>query len=342
MTITFSRRRKGLTTARAVVILVILALIPLATHAVTLKIATLAPDGTRWMQAMRSAGSAVEQQTEGRVKMRFYPGGVMGNDRSVLRKMRVGQLHGGAITAGGLAALFPDIQIYSLPFAFESFEELDYVRGRMDAEIITGLRKKRLISFGLSENGFAYLMSQAPIKTLGDLQDHKVWSPEGDTISRLAFEALDVSTIPLPLTDVLTGLQTSLIDTVAGSPVGAIALQWHTRVRYLTDVPLIYLYATLVIQERTLNKISPSDRKTLEGILRKAQREVNDGIRRDYEAARDALQKQGIEFVTPDQDALAEWRREVGDAVQAMGRDGLFSLPLWEQIQALKREFRNQ
>ena len=147
MTITFSRRRKGLTPARAVVILLILALIPLATHAVTLKIATLAPDGTRWMQAMRSAGNAVEQQTEGRVKMRFYPGGVMGNDRSVLRKMRVGQLHGGAITAGGLAALFPDIQIYSLPFAFESFEELDYVRGRMDAEIIAGLRKKSLISF---------------------------------------------------------------------------------------------------------------------------------------------------------------------------------------------------
>ena len=115
----------------------------------TLKIATLAPDGSSWMQAMRDGAAEVDRLTEGRVKLRFYPGGVMGNENSVLRKIRVGQLQGGALTGGGLASLYPDSQIYSLPFLFLSYAEVAYVRERVDPILLEGLSSQWLRQYGI-------------------------------------------------------------------------------------------------------------------------------------------------------------------------------------------------
>ncbi len=200
-------------------------LLPTHALATTFKIASIAPDGTSWMNELRKGAKEIETLTEGRVKFRFYPGGIMGNDKSVLRKIRVGQLHGGAITGGGLAEIYPEAQVYTIPFLFRNYAEVDAIRAQFDPELLAGLKKKGYISFGISEGGFAYLLSTSPIAGIDDLNGQKVWVPEGDEISRAAFEASNVSPISLPLTDVLTGLQTGLVDTVAGSAIGAIALQ---------------------------------------------------------------------------------------------------------------------
>ena len=144
-------------------LLLLLLLSPSSQAATTLKIATLAPDGTNWMKQMRAAAKQIKQQTEGRVKIRFYPGGVMGNDNSVLRKIRIGQLHGGALTGGGLSIIYKDAHLYTLPFQFRNLEEVDAVRQIMDPQILEGIKKQGYISFGLSEGGFAYLLSNSPV-----------------------------------------------------------------------------------------------------------------------------------------------------------------------------------
>lgn len=274
-------------------------LLPVAAHAVVFKIATLAPDGTSWMDEFRKGADEVKTRTDGRVEFRFYPGGVMGNDKSVLRKIRIGQLQGGAITGGGLAEIYPDAQIYSLPFMFHSLKEVDYVRKRMDPLIIAGLKKAGFTSFGISEGGFAYLMSNKPVRSAADLKSLKVWVPDGDNISRAAFEAVDVYPISLPLTDVLTGLQTGLIDTVASSPIGAIALQWHTQVKYLTDMPLVYLYGTLVVSNRAFDRLSPADQQVVKQVFGEVFKRLNSENRSDNAKAREALKAQGIQFVEP-------------------------------------------
>ena len=250
-------------------------------QAQTFKIDTIFPVGTSWMNRVREAASEIAQRTEGRVKFRFYPGGVMGNDATVLRKIRIGQLHGGALTGGGVAEIYSDAQIYNIPFAFNSYEEVDYVRKRMDSQILEGLKKKGFISFGLSGGGFAYLMSSNPLTSIEDLRSQKVWSPQGDRISRAAFESIGVSPIPLPLTDVLTGLQTGLVNTVGSSPIGAIALQWHTRVEYLTDIPLVYLYATMVVKRKTFEKLSITDQKIVYEVMGRTFNKISQQNRKD-------------------------------------------------------------
>ncbi|AKH21434.1 TRAP transporter substrate-binding protein DctP [Sedimenticola thiotaurini] len=321
-------------------ILLLLLLPTLPTHATTLKIATLLPDGTSWMNMLRSGAEELEQRTEGRVKLRFYPGGVMGNDNSVLRKIRVGQLHGGALTAGGLAAIYPDIQIYSLPFLFRSLDEVDYVRKRMDPRLVAGLKKAGFISYGFSEGGFAYLMSQLPLDNVDQLLQRKIWSPEGDQISLSAFRSIGVSPVPLPLTDVLTGLQTGLIDTVGSSPSGAIALQWHTRIKHVADIPLIYLYGTLVIRDKALNKISSSDRQILREIMEERFRQINQQTRIDNQAALKALKKQGIRFFRPEEGERASWQHLIDKVEANLKREHQLDPTLFQQIQQLLADFR--
>ena len=213
-------------------------------NAKTFKIATLAPSGSSWMTHMKTAANDIKKQTDNRVKFKFYPGGVMGDDGAVLKKMRIGQLHGGAMTSGSLAKFFPDLQVYSLPLVFKTFDEVDYVRNHMDKMIIDGLEKNNIITFGLSEGGLAYTMSNNPIKEVKDLRAQKIWVPNNNKPALLALQALGVSPIPLGLGDVLAGLQSNLINTIATSPIGAIALQWHTQVKYITDMPILYIYAT--------------------------------------------------------------------------------------------------
>lgn len=312
----------------------------LPVQAQTFKIATIFPDGTSWMNAVREGASEIAQRTEGRVKFRFYPGGVMGNDSTVLRKIRIGQLHGGALTGGGAAEIYPDSQIYSIPFAFNSEEEVDYVRQHMDSQIIEGLKQKGFISFGLSGGGFAYLMSSNIVASSDDLRRQKVWSPQGDRISRAAFESIGVSPIPLPLIDVLTGLQTGLINTVGSSPIGAIALQWHTRVKYLTDIPLLYLYATLVVKRQTFEKLSADDQKIVHEVMERTFNMISEKNRKDNNAAREALGNQGIRFIMPKAQSRQEWNDKVSQAMNELSKQGYFSESMLQTLRSHLHDYR--
>jgi TRAP-type C4-dicarboxylate transport system substrate-binding protein len=307
----------------------------------TFKIATVAPNGTSWMKELKAGSAEIKQKTNGRVKFRFYPGGIMGNDKSVLRKIRVGQLHGGAITGGGLMEISPDSQVYSLPLAFKSHQEVDYARTKMDKLIIDGLYNKGFVSFGLGEGGFAYLMSNQPLSSINDLKGHKIWIPEGDNFSRTAFESLGVSPIPLPLTDVLTGLQTGLIDTIASSAMGAIALQWHTKVKYITNTPLMYLYGTLILQRKAFEKIKKEDQAVVRNVMQKVFKKLDIINRQDNLDAMLALQSQGISIIDPPSHDKQQWQTSVTGAIDNLTSNGSISKPITQTLYNHLSDFRN-
>ena len=320
--------------------LILTLLLPLSAAATTLKIATAIPDGTNWMKQLRQGAADIKKRTDERVKIRFYPGGVMGNDNSVLRKIKVGQLHGAALTGGSLSKIYPDSQIYSLPFTFRDYAEVDYVRGKMDANIIQGLYDKGYVSFGLSEGGFAYLLSRAPVTATSDLAARKIWIPEGDRINQESFAQFGISTIQLAMTDVLTALQTGLIDTVATTPVGAIALQWHTRVKYLTDTPLLYITGTIVVKRRTFEKLEPADQAIVREVMGDVFQRLNRINRKDNRKAYEALKQQGIEFVRPTPAEIAEWRGGSQRAVAKLVKAGYLQQPIIDTFRGYLAEYR--
>ena len=283
-----------------------------------LKIATMAPDGTLWMKGLQTAADEIKERTAGRVSFRFYPGGTMGADSAVLRKIRIGQLHGGVVLAGSLALVDPNMEIYNLPLLFRSYGEVDYVRERMDAKLIAGLEKKGYVSFGFSETGFTYLLSAKPTRTFEDLKGRKAWMPQDDPLSFAIVEAAGLAPVPLPISDVLTGLQTGLIDTVAAPPVGAIAQQWFTKARYLTDLPITYVIGTTVISTKAFGKMSPGDQKIVREVMGKANQVLDETSRTDNAEAREALAAQGVEFVDPPDETRSKWDEIAATATEKL------------------------
>lgn len=308
----------------------------------TLKIATISPDGTRWMKMMRAGAKEIGQQTDGRVKFKFYPGGVMGGDSSVMRKIRVGQLHGAAFTGGGIAEAYPDIKIYGLPMLFDSFEEVDYVRSRMDRIFEAGMEEAGFVNFGIAEGGFAMFMGSKAIRNTANLRDEKSWVPEGDAIAYAAYKALGVSPVVLPITDVLTGMQTGLVSIVAASPLAAVALQWHTRIKFVTDVPMSYVMGILAIDKRAFERIAPGDQAVVRQVLSPLFDELSKLNRADDDAAREALIKQGIEFLRPSDDVILEWRSISRQVFEQKGKEGAFDLNLAKDVANLIEEFRRK
>jgi len=328
---------------RLFIVAMSMTLIAAPAAATTLKIATIAPEGSAWMRDMREVARQVEEGTEGRVRFKFYPGGVMGNDRTVLRKIRAGQLQGGAFTSGALAQIDPDIVLYGIPLLFRSYDEVDYVRERVDPAIIAGLEEKGFVALAITDGGFAYVMSQRPLRRVDDLRDARIWSRESDPMSETAFEIAGVSPVKLPLSDVYTALQTGLIDTVTAPPMAAIALQWHTKVRYLTDVPLTYLTGVFAIDARAFRKLRPDDQTLVRETVREAAKRQDAEGRRGEQNARQALRDQGITFVTAATPAEEErWRDIMRRALVVLRQKHIYSDERIEEIERYLEEFRSR
>ncbi|HHO59784.1 MAG TPA: C4-dicarboxylate ABC transporter, partial [Thiotrichales bacterium] len=290
------------------------------------------PDGTFWMKQMRAGAKEIKEKTDGRVRFKFYPGGVMGNDESVMRKIRIRQLQGGAVTNGALEKINPDVTIYGLPFVFSALDQSDRVRAETDKLLLQGLEKNGFVSFGIAKGGFTYMMSKYPIDSIEALRDRKPWVPEGNEVGYGVYRHAGISPVSLPLSDVLTGLQTGLIDTVITSPIGALALQWHTGIHYVVDLPLTYLVAAMVVDKKAFNKLSKADQAVVREVMGRVYHRIDEQNSIDSINARKALINQGIKFISLSDEELKRWY-EIGEKVrQEMHEKHHFNKALYQQV----------
>ena len=310
--------------------------------AVTLKIATVTPDGSQWMKDMRAGAREIKERTDGRVVIKIYGGGVKGDDTKVLGQIRIRQLQGGAFTPSALSSQYSDLNLYGMPLVFDSEEEAAYVRSRMDERLERGLEKAGFVNFGFATSGFANIMSATPVKTLADLKGKRVWVPEGDSISYKSMEALSLSPVTLPLTDVLTGLQTGLIDIVAIPPIVALIMQWHTKVKYVTRVPLVYTYGFMAIDKKTFDKIDEADRAIVREVMTATYKNFNKANLIDNEGAFEALINSGIQQVEFDEEEYLKVRNLLLASNRKLGVNGAFTLELYDEMQRYIEEYRRE
>ena len=309
-------------------------------YATDIKIATIAPNQSTWMGDMRAAGKTIKERTDGRVNLKFYGGGVQGASPKVLQKIKIGQLHGGMFAPIDFMKTYVDVSLYGLPFAFESWEEMRYVRAQMDADLAAGFEERNFVTFGFV-GSFAMILSNEPVHNQSDLRGKKVWLPEGDLISFEALKALNLSPVSLPVTDVLTGLQTGLLDMAAIPPEVAVALQWHTRARYFTDMPLLYAMSFLAIDKRTLNKLSADDRAVLTEVLSETYARMDARMSIESQDATEALVDIGIQKIDPDEGMLGNLIVSMSETNRDMAKKEIFSLALFETMQGHISDYRN-
>ena len=308
-------------------------------QAVTFKMATLSPEGSVWMNKLREGAAEIKKRTDNRVKFKFYPGGVMGDNKAVLRKIKIGQLHGGALTGGSLTKFYKDNQIYSLVMKYQSPKEIKTVREGLDSTVQKGLKQGGFTTFGFAESGFAYVMSSKnPIDSVASLREQKAWIPANDEVALEAISTFGVSPIPLPLGDVLAGLQTGLIDTIAASPIGALALQWYTQIKYIMSVPVLYSYGVLAISNKAFKKAKKKDQKIINDVMTQVFKELDVINKNDNKSALAALKNQGVKFITPNTEQLKEWLIYAKKSQQRMLETGRISKDIVARVDALLKK----
>ncbi|MGB5177190.1 MAG: TRAP transporter substrate-binding protein DctP [Gammaproteobacteria bacterium] len=289
----------------------------------TLKFATLAPAGTTWVNMLQDWADEVRRESRGRLRFKIYPGGVQGDEPDVLKKIRFGQLQGGAFTGYGIGHIYSPTRVLELPFLFNNIEEIDYVRTQFMPDIEQGYRDNGYELLGWMEVGFIYFFSQQPIQSLADLQHRRIWNWQGDPMGQAFFDASGLSPVPLSIIDVYTSLSTGLIDTVYAPPLGAIAMQWFTKTRYITDVPMANGIGSLIVSRRFFQDLPQDLQKLLKRTGTATGERLIAATRRDNIEGLEILQQRGMQVVKGAEDLhsgeVENIRIRAGDSLMANG-----------------------
>ncbi|UCE54329.1 MAG: TRAP transporter substrate-binding protein DctP [Desulfobacterales bacterium] len=312
-----------------------------AQKAQVIKIATLAPEGSSWIQTFNAVNEEISKKTNNQVRFRIYPGGVLGDEKDMIRKMYIGQIQGAVLTSSGLSAIFHEMDVFQIPFLFKNYEEVDYVIDKMDAFFKKGFDTKGYIMLGWSEGGFVRLMSTVPVDTLDKLKKAKVWTWEDSPMAKAVFNEAQVMAIPLSVPDVLVGLQTGLVDVVYAPPSGAIAMQWFTKTKYITDVPLIFLVGALVVKKNVFQKISPEHQKLLRESFQQHMDQLKRVIRKENQDALQVMAKHGVKILKPSQDQIKEFKDLSDRAMKRLGKKS-FSKKTREAVEGHLKTFRGE
>ena len=288
-----------------------------------LKFATLAPAGTSWMKLLQDWADEVREKSAGRLIFKIYPGGVQGDEPDVIRKIRFGQLQGGAFTGYGIGHIYSPARVLELPFLFNNIDEIDYVRKRLMPDMEQGYRDNGYEMLGWMEVGFIYFYSKEPIYSLDDLRKRRIWHWQGDPLGGALFTASGISPVPLSVIDVYTSLSTGLIDTVYAPPLGAIALQWFTKTRYVTNVPMANGIGSLVVSRRFYQNLPQDLQKLLKSTGQKTGAKLVTVTRKDNKDSLEVLRNKGMKFVLEpgdlDTDEIAEISRKAGEILMKTG-----------------------
>lgn len=305
-----------------------------------LKFATLAPQGSTWMNIIADWAAKVDKESKGRLKFKLYPGGVSGDEPDVLRKIRFGQLHGGAMTGHGIGYIYSPVRVLEIPFLFRSYDEVDHVRAQLMPSIREGFRANGFELVGWMEVGFIQLFSQEPIYSLDDLRKRRIWLWQGDPLGKAFFAASGISPVPLPITEVFTSLSTGLIDTTIAPPLGAIALQWFTKTPYMTNIPVMDGIGGLLVTRKFIESLPQDLQKLLLHTGEEAGRQLLVETRRDNEKSLKVLKEQGVTFTNEWKDSDAVLYELRDRAAASLAKDGYIPEKLYIRTRHELEEYR--
>lgn len=327
---------------RHAILLAVLAVMPalaLSAQQYTIKFATLAPEGSTWIKVMRDLDAAVRADSGGRLGFKLYPGGVAGDEKDVIRKIRLGQYGGGGFTGVGIGEVAKKVRILDAPLFFRTSDEVAFIQQKYEGEFEQALEDGGFVLLGWAEVGFVYVFSNKMVRSFSDLKSMKPWMWEGDPIAQAAYQAIGVSPVPLSVTDVMTSLQTGMIDVVYSSPYALIALQWFSRVGYAMTQPLADALGAAIVSKKIYDSL-PDD---LKGILLTDSRKYIPRLtlsgRQDNAKAIETLKQRGIKFVDAPGEIAAEFDT-IGRKARRLLVGTLYSQEFLDDVESSLQGFR--
>jgi TRAP-type C4-dicarboxylate transport system substrate-binding protein len=290
----------------------------LCAEALTLKIATVAPAGSPWTESLRRLSADWNRISGGRVKLKIYAGGIAGEEADMIRKMRIGQLDGAALTQLGWGLLDPGILALSTPFLIQEEEELEQVMKRSKTYFEDRLEKAGYRLFAFSKAGWVHFFGRVPLIVPEDLMRLKLGVPAGsadfvDTWRKIGFNAFS-----LPFGDILVGLQTGMIDAFYAPPLVAATFQWFGPARHMTALPVAPVVGAVVMRSKSVDRIPDDLRGELLATFDELGRQLNTQMVSLEEEALSAMARQGLRIQPVPAEAAERWRGIVGESIHVV------------------------
>jgi TRAP-type C4-dicarboxylate transport system substrate-binding protein len=284
-------------------------------------------------------GQKWEQASGGKVKLRVYPGGVLGNEGDMIKKMRIGQLQAAAVTTIGLHDIAPEPQAVDVPMMIDSWATLDYVMDRMAPQLERTVESKGYIVLGWSEVGFVRFFSTKKFSSLPEMQTAKVFCWEGDPASADAWRAGGFHPVVMSSTDIVPSLQTGLIDTVSLSPLYAYSSRVFERAKFMLDLPWAVLTGATVVRKDDWDKVPADLKPKLIEISREYSKKIGSEVRRMDSDALENMVKQGLVVVKPsDTPAFQKAAEKTYDVI----RNRVVPSQTFEEVKKLVNEAHHQ
>jgi|ETNmetMinimDraft_15_1059895.scaffolds.fasta_scaffold12373_2 TRAP-type C4-dicarboxylate transport system substrate-binding protein len=306
----------------------------------TIRFATIAPEGSTWMKVLKNFDREVQKRTGRKVKFKFFAGAIKGDEKTVIKQMKTGSVDGAGFAGLGMGEISGEARVLDLPFLLKTDEEVDHLFGKMFNRIAAEFDKKGFVLLGFSEVGFVHIFSRQRIDSLDALRKSKCWTWAEDPVAATALQKIGANPVPLTLADVFTSLQTGVINTFYSPPLGAIAMQWFTKVKYFQTYPMTHSTGGLVMTKSSFNRLSREHQAVLKKAAKKHMKRLVSMTRRENAEALEELKKAGLEFIPRPSDAELKEYEKIGQAIRDELKGKVFSKEILNEVLTALAQFR--
>lgn len=327
---------------RLLAVLAALALVAVAAPAaakVTVKLGTVAPDGSPWHKLLRELARTWEKESGGEVQLKIFAGGVAGNEGDMVRKMRVGQLQAAAITVIGLHDIDPAMEAITVPGMIRDEAELAHVLGEVGPQWEKRLEDKGFVVLAWGDTGWAHLFSKRPVKAPADIRGMKLFTWAGDPKAAEAWRAAGFTPVVLSSTDIVPSLTTGMIEGVVNSPIMAYTARWYENAGHMPVARFGRLVGAMVITKDTWEKIPAELRPKLLAAARAVGARIDRAVSKMNDDAIAAMEKRGLNVVRLTPEELVQWE-EMAEKTWPIVRGGTVPAEEFDRVKQVRDRYR--
>ena len=289
------------------ILIIILLSGTLLSKPIIIKLATLAPEGTEYYNLLLEMGQRWQEETNGEVILRIYPNGVVGRESDTIRKMRIGQIQASAMSSIGLSELTDQIQAFTIPMGFKDYDDVEKVKNAMFDDISDGLSESGFKLLFLVDIGWVHWFSANEVAVPDDLRNAKIYTTAGDYVTVELFKEFGFNAIPVSETDILTSLQTGMINTVQTVPILSLSSGWFALMPNMLDLKWAVFIGAVIVDERVWSRIRPEHQKVMMEIAYEIGGKYQESGRNTEAQAIETMKEYGMKVKTPTTEELKVW-----------------------------------
>ena len=312
---------------------------PAWAQTVTIKLGTMAPEGSSWHAELKDLAAAWSKASGGRVVLKIFAGGVAGDEGAMVRKMRLGQLQAAAITTVGMGDIDRTPSVLSTPGLLTTDDEFRYVYARFQPRLEKLLGDKGFTVLLWGDTGAVHLFSHRPFKVPADLAGLKMAAWAGDPSAIDAFKLAGFQPVALAGTDIFTSLTTGMIDAFANTPVFALAARWYERATYMSGAAWGHLPGATIITRQAWEKVPADVRPELQRLCREYATRVDADLVKTQADAIAAMKQNGLNVVEFDAAGRDAWQK-IGERAWPAVRGGIASVADFDEVKRIRDDYR--